>query len=158
LSAPRWLVLARPATMNWLSAAYQRIGDHQKSDSMVKLCHQRHPDYLFARTNLAAIHLQNGDTAQADAVMQHKWDLKLMYPHRDVFHVTEFTAMSYVAIDYFMQTGNRDAAELILDAMVKLAPDHEATKSLQKGMYGSLLTKFLDRLSRRSRRNLRPAR
>ncbi|MGA2443443.1 MAG: hypothetical protein ABSH08_21025 [Tepidisphaeraceae bacterium] len=144
--------------INWLSAAYQRIGDHEKADSMIKLCHQRHPDYLFARTNLASLHLQNGDTAQADAVMQHKWDLKLMYPHRNVFHVSEFMAMSYVAIDYCTQTGNSRAAESILESMIQLAPDHEATKSAQKMMYGSLLTQFLDRLSRRSRRYLRPER
>jgi tetratricopeptide (TPR) repeat protein len=143
--------------MNWLSAAYQRIGDHEKADSMITLCYQRHPDYLFARTNLAAIHLQNGDPAQADAVMQHKWDLKLMYPHRDVFHVSEFIAMSHVAVDYFMQTGERRAAELILESMVELAPDHEATKSAQKMMRSDLF-QFLERLARRSRRYLLPER
>lgn len=141
--------------MNWLGNAYQGIGDTQKSESMVRLCHQRHPDYLFARTNLAALHLGNGETAEAQAVMHNHWDLKLMYPDRDVFHISEFVAMDYVAVDYYLQTGKPEAAELIVKAMKEVTPGYEATQLAQKMLAGSFIARVIRRLSPSARRRHR---
>jgi tetratricopeptide (TPR) repeat protein len=148
--------------MNWLSSAYQRCGRSEESDVIIKRCHEIHPDYLFARTNLAVIHLEKGEISEAEAIMDKKWDLKLMYPDRNIFHISEFVAMAYVAVQYYMQIGQQHSAEIILDSMIKIAPEHEGTKLLQKRMANfvlrSLVSKSLDRLARLANRPRRKAR
>ncbi|MGD0462374.1 MAG: hypothetical protein ABSB74_07780 [Tepidisphaeraceae bacterium] len=138
--------------MNWLTAAYQQVDEDEKAERLVKICHERYPDYLFAKVNLAALHLRRGEIAQAEAVMQNKWDLKLMYPDRDVFHVSEFVAMARVAVDYYMLKGNFEAAEPIYEAMTEIAPDHEITQAMKKCMEASMLEQLLRRLAGRASR------
>jgi hypothetical protein len=57
--------------------------------------------------------------------MDHKWDLKAMHPYRDVFHETEFVAISLVAFRYFIVSGKIDQAR-DLYAMFSLKPRHRA--------------------------------
>jgi tetratricopeptide (TPR) repeat protein len=141
--------------MNWLASAYQKSGNPEKSDELVKRCHDAHPDYLFARTNLASIHLEKGEITQAEAIMHNAWDLKLMYPSRNVFHISEFVAMALVAINYYMHTGKRQAAKVVLEAMTEIAPDHEATKTALNLMAKSVVSRAMYRLLHLSSRRRR---
>jgi len=143
--------------MNWLSGAYQKSGHPEKSDELAKRCHDAHPDYLFSRTNLAAVHLGTGEIAKAEEIMHDAWDLKLMYPNRDVFHISEFVAMAFVAINYYVRTGKRQAAEVVLEALTEIAPDHEATKVALNLMAESVISRAMDRLLHLSNHRRRAA-
>lgn len=133
--------------MNWLTAAYQRIGAEEKANRMILICHERHPSYLFARVNLAALHLERGEIRQAEAVMGMKWDLKLMYPQRKVFHISEFMAMGQIAVEYYSLTGNSQAAKLVFQAIEAIAPDCEVTDRLRRNLQGATLFQSLRRLA-----------
>jgi hypothetical protein len=66
-----------------------------------------------------------------------------------VFHVSEFTAMASVAIEYAIQTGDRESAKQILNVMKQIAPDHETTRAMQARMRPSPLEKLLTQMARR---------
>jgi tetratricopeptide (TPR) repeat protein len=118
-----------PLLYNWLAAAYIRIGNHEKADEMQRLNYEKFPDYLFAKINHADTLLMEGKVEQAAKVVDHKFDLKLLFPHRSLFHVSEFVAMASLAIHYYLETGNMDSAERVFAVMQELAPDSPATES-----------------------------
>lgn len=132
--------------MNWLAASYVQTNQVEKAEKVIYSCWEKHPDYLFARTALAEIHLSNGDLVQADAVMEHKWDLKLMYPHRDIFHISEYASMAHVAIRYYLLTEHYDGAEAIYRAMTELAPNHPSTHDAERMMSGIGLMRIFGKL------------
>ncbi|MBN1935009.1 MAG: hypothetical protein JW934_10110 [Anaerolineae bacterium] len=51
--------------------------------------YRRNPDYLFARLNYAELFLRRGDYERVAEILEHKFDLKLLYPRRNRFHVSE---------------------------------------------------------------------
>jgi len=138
-----------PLLMNWLSAAYGRTGQVEKSEALSMRNFQLHPDYLFGRINHAHTLIRQGKLEEAAEAMEHKWDLKALRPDLDLFHYTEFVAMSYVAIEYFMRTDNMEKALPIYDTLKQLAPNHDVTKVLQPLVEGYGVIRLLKRMSQR---------
>jgi tetratricopeptide (TPR) repeat protein len=132
--------------MNWLSSAYERLGEHDKANAMTLLCYEKHPNYLFARTNYANILLQSGKTAQANEVMGGKWELRDLYPDRKVFHVSEFTAFATTAVFYFCGIGQLKRAEAFYEALRDIAPDSKATALAEIEILRSQFAKMIRQL------------
>jgi tetratricopeptide (TPR) repeat protein len=137
-----------PMLLNWLAAAYSNLGQDEKADELVRLNYERNPNYLFARANYAQICLARGDLDRVREIFDNKFDLKLMYPHRDVFHLTEFVAFAGVAIEYLARVGEWKPANSLYDALAQVAPDHPATEQARLFLMRSLLGRALDRLRR----------
>ncbi len=121
-----------PRLMNWLAAASARINDGDEFERLARRNWELHPDYLFARCNYAQMLLRLGKIEEAAAVMNHQWDLKLMYPHRDIFHISEFLSFNAVAVEYFVRTGNFEPAQVLFDAIMEVAPNNEVTRYLRR--------------------------
>jgi len=137
-----------PMLLNWLSAAYTNLGLEHKSEEIVRLNYERNPNYLFARANYAQVCLARGDLDRVKEVFDNKFDLKLMYPRRNVFHVTEFAAFAAVAIEYFARTGEWDAAKRLYEVVAQVAPDHPATGQARALLVRSVVNRALDRVRR----------
>ena len=135
--------------MNWLASAYSHVGDDEKAEHIIRLNFELHPDYLFARLAYAQRCLRRGDLDRVREVFEDKFDLKLMYPHRDVFHVSEFVAFCSVAVEYFMRTGETEAAHALFGALDDMCPDHPVTNQLRRVLEGSLLLRFAKMVQRR---------
>ena len=133
--------------INWLSACYGRIGNIDAADRLARRNIQLHPDYLFARTNYAQMLLSQGKLEEAKALFQNKWDLTLLYPQRDIFHISEFLAFGRVAVECLMRSGEDHAAHLIYNAMKKMAPENDIVRDLERIMEGSLLLRLARKLS-----------
>jgi hypothetical protein len=43
-------------------------------------------------------------------IFDNKFDLKLLYPHRTTFHVSEYLAFASIMVEYYMRIGEHDAA------------------------------------------------
>jgi tetratricopeptide (TPR) repeat protein len=138
-----------PLLMNWLAAAYGRTGEVEKSEALSLRNYQLHPNYLFARINHAHTLVHEGKLEEAAKVMEHKWDLKALRPDLDLFHYTEFVAMSYVAIEYFMRTDNMEKAQPIYDTLKRLAPNHEVTRVLRPIIEGYGVIELLKQMKQR---------
>jgi hypothetical protein len=137
-----------PTLLNWLAAAYNRLGRVDKSEELARLNYERNPKYLFARVNWAEICLRDGDLDAVAAIFENKFDLKLLYPHRDVFHLSEFVGFASVIIPYLAQTGETEAAEKMFDVMKQIAPDHPATQSVKSFFASTILQRAFVRLRR----------
>jgi len=126
---------------NYLVAAYTVSGQKEKSDEQIEENYRRHPDYLFARVHYGETCLGRGDLDRIPEIFQGKYDLKMLYPNRTKFHVTEVTAFMGLMGAYFVATGKRDVAKRYYEGLVQLDPKNKATRRLR-----ALL--FRDRLRR----------
>ena len=117
-----------PILYNWLAAAYAQLDQTEKANALARKNYEQNPEYLFARLNMADIFLLEGKVEEATKVIGGKFDLKAVYPKRDIFHYSEFLAFSSIAIEILVKTGRSDSARVILSAMEKVAPDHPTTQ------------------------------
>lgn len=127
-----------PVFYNYLNVAYEMTEQPEKAYSILKLVYQQHPDYLFARTNYAFYCLKNYHFEKIPAIFEHHFDLKSLYPQRNVFHITEFTAFTTVMALYHHAIGQQVAAENYYQLLKMLAPHNQMTKTVQHHLHPSL--------------------
>ena len=120
-----------PVLLNWLGRAHSLLGHDEKVDELALRNFQRNPDYLFARINYAQRALSRGELEQIPLILDKKYDLKLLYPERSVFHVSEYLAFASLMGEFYVRTGEQEAAERTLETMEKIDPDHEVTCRLR---------------------------
>ena len=135
-----------PMLYNYLSLAYSHSGDVEKAEHTILENYQRNPDYLFARINYAELCLAKHDYQKVADIFDHKFDLRLLYPKRKRFHVTEFAGFMGVIGRYFLETGNRALAEKIYDVLVQVAPEQPLTRRLRRKLYPNFFQRVADRM------------
>jgi hypothetical protein len=144
-----------PILLNWLTTAYQSAGDLAAAEAIANENFARNPHYLFARINVAEFALKRGELDRFREIFDNKFDLKLLYPHRNTFHISEYVALTSLLIHFFVRTKEIDAAQRLYDVLQQLAPDSDATKScrlaLQTALLLQLVSKATQRLHRRKR-------
>jgi hypothetical protein len=131
-----------PLFYNYLSAAYAQAGDIKKCESTVLENIKKHPDYLFAKLNYADICLRKGELP---GILNYKLDLKLMYPKRSTFHISEFVGFTSIMCKYYNAVGERKAAELLFKNLKQIAPEHAATMQIKMVLYPSLIGRIFNK-------------
>ncbi len=144
-----------PVLKNWLSAAYGLTDRDAESDAMGERLWREHPDYLFARIHKAQVHLRRGELNEVPKVFGDKLDLKMMYPHRNVFHISEVVALYNVLAEWCYRKGEGDKAMMYLDHLEELAPDHPVTERLELMLMPEILTQVIQHLASGPSRNAR---
>jgi len=119
-----------PLLFNYLSVAYSGIGEYKKAEAVVLENSRRHPDYLFARLNHAEFCLLRGEYDKVAEILDHKFDLKLLYPKRNLFHVSEVVAFNKVIGHYFWETGRPDLAVQCYEIARQIDPRSPLTRRL----------------------------
>lgn len=114
-----------PVILNRIGNGYQLLGLHEKLESLITETCEKFPDYLFALTAKANIYLKDGFPEKALSVLKGAYTLKTLYPHRDVFHITEFRAFEYFMVNYFYCTNQQSSAESHLNQMEKLLDEDD---------------------------------
>jgi tetratricopeptide (TPR) repeat protein len=119
-----------PRIYNYLSFAYSLLGDSKNLSEIVEENYRENPEYFFAKINYAETCLHRGEVGKIPAIFDNKFDLKLLYPHRNEFHITE--AVSFFALlgDYYLMIGNLEQARRMLTTLKRIDPDGETTKVL----------------------------
>lgn len=133
-----------PKLYNYLSIAYSAAGDTEKAEEVVTKNYQLHPDYLFARMNYAEVCLRRNDYDAVAQIFNHKFDLKLLYPKRKCFHISEFTGFFGIIGPYFYHTGQQETAENVYQLLYQVDPKNYYTKRLKRLLYPN----FFQRLFR----------
>jgi tetratricopeptide (TPR) repeat protein len=124
-----------PLLYNYLSVAYARLGDQERYQKTIKKNYQLNPDYLFARLNYAELFAQQGNYEKIAEIFDHKFDLKLLYPKRRKFHLSEVANfMGFIGI-YFLKTGKKALAEQYYKMLAEIACDYPITQRLRKQLY-----------------------
>ena len=143
-----------PQLKNCLSIAYNNTGEIEKCEEVNRWVIKEHPDYLFGVLNIAATYFHRNELDKIKSLLGEKMELKDLYPNRDVFYVGEFTSFTKFAIQYFFETGNLEDAELRLNLLDKLFPDHQDTKSAKDWFHFRLLEKGIRGLNPGNAKNV----
>lgn len=141
-----------PLLYNYLSVAYSMTGRHKEMEATILENYRRNPDYLFARLNYAELFLRQGDYERVAEILEHKFDLKLLYPERNRFHLTEVSGFMGLVGLYFVGIGKRSVAVKYLKILEQIAPNDPMTQRLRQklraGSWRRWLRKFIRRLQR----------
>jgi len=136
-----------PILMNYLSAAYSRIGDFENSEKHVIENYKRHSSYLFAKINYAQICLEKEEYEKIPIIFDNKYDLKLLYPNRNKFHFTEFVSFNGIICRYYIEIGELEKAESYYNLLRSIAPKHSTTKIIRRVLYPSFYRKIMNKIS-----------
>lgn len=120
-----------PALLNNLGQAYVLQGQEQKAEELAYEIHERFPDYLFGRTNLATILAEKGEIEQARELIDPLFSRKRL-------HFAEFSALCSAQIQLSLAERNREAAESWLDMMKQVVPDDPNIPALEMGVRPSV--------------------
>nr|NQU91309.1 hypothetical protein [Bacteroidota bacterium] len=116
-----------PQLKNYLTVAYKLSGNMDKAREANQWILSEHPDYLFAKLNLAAEYYENGEYEKMTELLGKMMEIQDLYPDRNTFHFTEVTGFNRFAVMYFCAVGNLEAAESRYEILERVAPDQPDT-------------------------------
>jgi len=116
----------------YLAKAYSYVRNAAKMIEVVEENYRRNPDYLFAKINYAQICLQRGEIHKISIILDDKFDLKMLYPERNEFHVTEAVFFFGMPGIYFLKINDMDQSKRMLNILEDIDPDAEMTKELER--------------------------
>ena len=140
-----------PVIYNYLTAAYGRAGEHEATRQLAEENFRLNPQYLFARINYAQFCLMDGRWERIPDIFEGKFDLKLLYPKRTQFHVTEFSGFTGVMCSYFSLIGEKETAKLLYESLLEVAPDSESVRFANVFVKPSLLQRLFQWSLKKSR-------
>ncbi|ODS30842.1 MAG: preprotein translocase subunit SecA [Candidatus Scalindua rubra] len=121
-----------PQFKNYLTVAYNLSGNTKKAYECNNWTLKEHPDYVFAKINLAAQYFEQKEYDKIPEVLGDLMEIQALYPDRKVFHVSEVMAFNKLAVIYFSTIGNLEAAESRFKVMEEIDEEHPDTyKALQ---------------------------
>jgi predicted Zn-dependent protease len=106
-----------PHILNNLGATYARQGRRKEAEAIVQRLYREHPDYFFGIVGRANLHLSQGETEQAKALLQ-----PLM--SRGRLHISEFNALAVANIQLSLAEGAPESAQSWLDIWSQVDPDN----------------------------------
>lgn len=107
----------KPDLLNNLALSLSLQGREAEAIALLEVLHYQHPDYLFARTGLAKVAMQNGDLERAQALLEPLYE-------RRKFHVSEFDALCATQIDLLLMQNDRLSAQKWFDMWEDCSPQN----------------------------------
>lgn len=138
---------AVPVFYNYLRTAYEMTGQSDKADTLLELIYQKYPDYLFGKTNYAFRCLSTSKPDKLVEIFENKFDLKLLYPHRKTFHISEFTAFTSVIALYHDMIGDHRNARKYYRSLKYWAPNHSLTQVVKIQLFPTLSQRLLNQFN-----------
>ncbi len=120
-----------PQLKNFLSIAYHTQGNYKKAFEVNNWIMAEHPDYLFAKLNVAHKYMNAGVTTKVPEILGDSMEIKQLYPDRDLFHLAEVTGFYHAAIRYFAAIKNWELAENRFEVLKGIAPTHHDTEAAE---------------------------
>ena len=117
-----------PQFKNYLSTYYSYNDELEEAFKINQQIVKEHPDYFFGKINLAMEYLSKKKFEKIPEILGEAMEIKSLYPNREVFHIEEVMSFLKVAAEYFVETGNIEAAESRLKIMEDLDKDNDKTK------------------------------
>ena len=124
-----------PQLKNYLSSAYASSGNHKKAIEVNEWILSEHPNYLFGLLNKAYQLIDDDKPELVPEMLGNTMKISNLYPDRDVFHLAEVTGFLKLAITYFTAIGHIDQAEIRLQILEDIAPEHPDTESARKHLF-----------------------
>lgn len=145
-----------PILKNFLSSAYMTKENTAKAMEINQRIRVEHPDYLFGLLNGVHLYLMEKNYSKAVELLGSGLDIRMLYPDRDVFHLSEITAYLKTVISYLVSIKNRDLAEQKLALLEEIAPDHPDTKTAQNYLFTLLLENAVANMKKKLLHSTKP--
>lgn len=145
-----------PVLKNFLSVAYNVRGNYEKATEINRWILAEHPDYLFARLNEANDFINRGEFDKVPGVLGEIFDIKALYPERDLFHLGELTGYLKTLIRYFAYTGQLDLAENRLEMLREIAPGHPDLEEAQNQYMAAIMKRASERFEQEKKLRVKP--
>ncbi len=112
--------------INWLCVVYEALD--RKNDAKILLENniKLHPAYIYNITGLAKLELEEGNFMKVKELFKNTWNIKELFPDRNVFHIGEVISFLQVTTEYFHQSGNEDEAKRYLAMLKEVHPKKES--------------------------------
>ncbi len=136
-----------PNIYNFLAVAYSTLGDQKKAEAVIRENLAKHPDYLFGKLNYAQICIAKEAYEKIPEIFDNKFDLKMICPERDTFHITEFVTFCGIMGKYYFWTGQIDAARQYNKSLQEAAPETRDARELNR-LLNSKEAKVVDRMKK----------
>ena len=114
-----------------MAIAYGRV-DPEKQKQVIAENYQKNPKNLFARCNYARLCLAENNMDEVPEVFTNHFELKTLYPKRNQFHITEYTALTSVICEYYFKTGNIEQAEALFAKLQEIVPESSETERIKE--------------------------
>lgn len=146
---PRLLELVQsyplPLIYSCLAIAYGRV-DPEKQKQVIIENYQKNPKNIFARCNYARLCLADNKAGEIPQIFDNHLDLKTLYPKRNQFHFTEYTAFTSVMCHYYVTQNQLDQAEHIYANMQRVAPESADTQQIKVLLHPTFWQKISKKL------------
>jgi tetratricopeptide (TPR) repeat protein len=120
-----------PQLKNYLSVAYNKMGDFSKSLEINRQLLEEFPDYLHARLNAANHYIYIGEPNEALLYLGKNLDLKELFPSRDEFHFSEVQAYYYSTVLYALAKKDLPLAENRLELYRSIDEENPRIEDLE---------------------------
>lgn len=142
-----------PTLKGYLANAYNFIGEIIGAKQLIRENYIQFPDYFFARYQYIELCIEEDNLEEASKAFDNKFDLKLLYPHRSVFHFAEFLGFSKICAKYFYALGNTEQAQIYVDMIKKIDDTHPVLDHLTKYALYCGFKNFIKNSFKRKRKN-----
>lgn len=116
-----------PILREALFAYHVNRDEHEKAEEVNNEMLYDYPNFLSGYINKAFQYLDEGEYEKMAEILTPNFDLKDLFPSRDVFYIQEFLKMQYVAILYFSAIGELDKGWDRFRIMDEVAPSDSLT-------------------------------
>ena len=145
-----------PQLKNYLSVAYSVQKKMDKAFEVNQWILAEHPDYLFAKINLANEYISKGEPEKVPQILGETMEIKALYPERDLFHLAEVTGFYKIAIRYFTAIENLELAETRFEILNEIAPEHPDTESAETFLFKLRVLKSAERMKEENAKKITP--
>lgn len=108
---------------NNLAACFERLGEIDRAEEMIKMNYNTNPTYLFGRLDYANFCVNHDAIEEVPKIFNGLYDLKLLYPERDTFHIMEVIAFNKFMALYFALINRTETAMIYAKILMSLSPD-----------------------------------
>lgn len=127
-----------PVFKDLMVAYYTNKQEIDKASEWIEILLRDHPDFLMGYVGKALEHFENDAFEKMSEIMGGNFELKDLFPDRQVFFKMEFLKMQYIALIYFGATGQFQEAFDRLDIMHQVGPDEIVTQVSREYLSGEL--------------------
>ncbi len=145
-----------PQLKNYLTVVYKELGDYNKAMSYNDELLKQHPKYFFALVNKAYHYEFQKEYEKMKELLGTSFDLKKLYPEREVFHISEFMIMQMMAVSYYAGTGDMEQANLRLEFMKDVEKDSAFVQKAEEIMIAARRDDTLKRFTEEQKLKITP--
>lgn len=124
-----------PEITNLLTYVYFQKNEIKKGEDLVLENYTNHPKDLFARINYADQCLRKKQISLIPEIFEGTFDLKRLYPERDLFHYSEISGFAILMSFYYFLIKERETALDFYKVAVQVDPHAKGLNLLEKKLF-----------------------